>query len=104
MPEFGWKRVETRPNPLFTGLDDWVPMHSHYDEVVDLPATLECIAWTEDCAVQAIQVRDRPIWGVQCHPELSFEDGQRMMRSNLKTEPEARRRMSDELTSPAPGG
>ncbi len=101
VPEFGWKRVEALANPLFDGLDELVPMHSHYDEIHDLPAECEVTAWTNDCAVQAFQMRDRPIWGVQFHPELSFEEGRRMMEGNLRTEPAARRLMVDELADPA---
>ncbi len=101
VPEFGWKRVTTRPNPLFKDLDDLIPIHSHYDEVCDLPPDFETIAWTDDCAIQAFQVRDRPIWGVQFHPEMSFDEGQRMMRGNLESEPEAKRYYVSDLEDPA---
>lgn len=101
VPEFGWKRVAIRPNPLFDGLDDLVPVHSHYDEVFDLPPDFEPIASTDDCAIQAFQVHGRPIWGVQFHPEMSYDEGQRMMRGNLETEPEAKRYYVSDLEDPA---
>ncbi|MEM7582204.1 MAG: gamma-glutamyl-gamma-aminobutyrate hydrolase family protein [Acidobacteriota bacterium] len=101
VPEFGWKRVAIRPNPLFQGLDELIPVHSHYDEVYDLPPSCERIAWTDDCAVQAFQLRDRPVWGVQFHPEMSYDEGSRMMRGNLRTEPLAPRHYVDELKDPA---
>ncbi|MEM7356677.1 MAG: gamma-glutamyl-gamma-aminobutyrate hydrolase family protein, partial [Acidobacteriota bacterium] len=73
VPEFGWKRVAIRPNALFAGLSDLVPIHSHFDEVFDLPPTFDVIASTDACTVQAFQVRDRPVWGMQFHPELSYD-------------------------------
>lgn len=101
VPEFGWKRLTIRSNPLFAGVDELVPVHSHYDEVCDLPPSFECIASTDDCAVQAFQVKGRPAWGVQFHPELSYAEGRRMLRSNLETEPDAQRLYVDHLRDPA---
>lgn len=100
VPEFGWKRVSIRPNPLFDDLDELVPVHSHYDEVHDLPPSCVPIASTDDCAIQAFQVRDRPVWGVQFHPEMSYAEGQHMMQGNLETEPAARQHFVDQLQEP----
>ncbi|MEM7353998.1 MAG: hypothetical protein AAF657_24565, partial [Acidobacteriota bacterium] len=75
--------------------------HSHFDEVFDLPPTFDVIASTDACTVQAFQVRDRPVWGMQFHPELSYDEGQRMAASNLESEPEARRLAVDDLRDPA---
>jgi GMP synthase-like glutamine amidotransferase len=97
VPEFGWRRVQRVDNTLWAGLDDLITVHSHYDEVHDLPADFEVIASTDDCAVQAFQVRGRPIWGTQFHPEFSFEDGTRMLQENLRTEALAPSHWLDEL-------
>jgi GMP synthase-like glutamine amidotransferase len=76
-------------------------VHSHYDEVTELPVDrFAVIASTDDCAVQAFQVRGRPAWGVQFHPELDERSGRRMLERNLETEAAAREHFVDELTDP----
>ena len=102
VPEFGFKNLDLVDNPLFAGIDALVPVHSHYDEVTGLPADrFEVIASTDDCVVQAFQVRGLPTWGVQFHPELDERSGRRMLERNLETEAAARERFVDELTDPA---
>ena len=58
-------------------------------------------ASTDDCTVQAFQVRGRPVWGVQFHPELDERSGRRMLQRNLETEAAAREHFVDELNDPA---
>ena len=100
VPEFGWKRLqELVPNPLFGGLEEVVTMHSHYDEVFGLGADFTVLARTEHCAVQAFQYRQQPVWGVQFHPELGYEEGQRMLRNNLESEPRAAELAGNDLES-----
>ncbi len=100
-PEFGWKRLRSVvANPLFAGLDRIVTMHSHYDEVPGLGDEFTVLAATAECAVQAFQYRRLPVWGVQFHPELGYHEGQRMLRSNLETEPLAPELAGDELETP----
>ena len=102
VPEFGFKKLVLVDNPLFAGIDALVPVHSHYDEVTGLPEDrFEVIASTDDCAVQAFQVRERPVWGVQFHPELDERSGRKMLERNLETEAAAKERFVDELTDPA---
>ncbi len=100
VPEFGWKRLSLGQSPLFGDHDELVPIHSHYDEVYDLPPSCERIAWTDDCAIQAFQMREQPVWGVQFHPEMSYAEGQRMMQGNLETEPDAQQYCVDQLQDP----
>ena len=101
VPEFGWKRLRNlQPNPLFDGLDDVVTIHSHYDEVTGLDDRFEVLASTDDCTVQAFQVRGLPVWGVQFHPELDHAGGERMLRSNLDSEPRAAALAGNDLDRP----
>ncbi len=100
-PEFGWKALKIHAtNPLFAGLDHIVTMHSHYDEVFDLGPEFTVFASTDACAVQAAQYRDLPVWGVQFHPELGYHQGERMLASNLESEPRARELAGQDLDSP----
>jgi GMP synthase (glutamine-hydrolysing) len=101
VPEFGFKTLQLVDNPLFEGIETLTPVHSHYDEVTGLPSErFEIIASTADCAVQALQVRQHPVWGVQFHPELDERAGRKMLARNLKSEPAAREHFVDELTDP----
>ena len=100
-PEFGWKRLAIEPaNPLFEGIDDLVSAHSHYDEVQSVPESCEVIARTDRCAVQAFQIRERPVWGVQFHPEIQYEQGEAMFARNLENDPAVAAFFRSELEGP----
>lgn len=101
VPEFGWRRVRRADNPLWAGVDDLITVHSHYDEVHDLPSDFEVTAATDDCAVQAFQVRGAPIFGTQFHPEFSATAGKSMLQDNLRTEALAPLHFIDELEDPS---
>ena len=59
--------------PLFTGLpDEFEVMRYHSLYVDELPSNLEYTAVSEDGVVMALSVKDRPIFGIQFHPESYF--------------------------------
>lgn len=72
--ERGYFPIETSGQGIFkdlpTTFDVW---HSHFDEVKDLPKGFVATASNETCAVQAMQHEERPVFGVQFHPELFDE-------------------------------
>jgi GMP synthase (glutamine-hydrolysing) len=100
-PEFGWKRIEILGNPLFRGMRDPVSLQSHYDEVCGLTEEFEVIASTDDCPVQAFQLRGLPVWGVQFHPEVVYEEGERMNRDRVVKDPSLAGRIAAELDDPS---
>jgi para-aminobenzoate synthetase len=52
----------------------------HSLHVTELPDCLEAIAWTEDDILMGVRHRQRPIWGVQFHPEsICTEFGHQLM-------------------------
>lgn len=72
--ERGFFPVETNGNGIFAGLPSSITVwHSHCDEVKALPAGFHATATNETCDIQAMQHDERPLFGVQFHPEL-FDD------------------------------
>ncbi|MEA2446210.1 MAG: hypothetical protein QOJ12_3502 [Thermoleophilales bacterium] len=65
----------TTGNGLFRNLPTQITVwHSHFDEVKELPQGFSATASNENCLIQAMQHNERPLFGVQFHPELFDED------------------------------
>jgi para-aminobenzoate synthetase len=113
-------RVEPAPEPrhgylsavrhdgrdLFRGLpQDFTAVRYHSLAVSEpLPPTLEATAWAEDGVLMGLRHRNRPMWGVQFHPESVLTDyGHRMLVNfrNLTAE-RARRPRTKNTAVPAP--
>lgn len=71
LQERGYTPVSLREShPLFTGLGRRrIFFQSHYWEVKERPAGFEVLADSDLCAIQAIAHKERPLYGVQFHPE-----------------------------------
>lgn len=84
-PELGWIEVEiTAEDPLFEGLARSVHVFaSHFDEVCDLPLPWKVLAQSAGCAVQAMRLGDRPVWGIQAHPEIPPREGRALLEGFL---------------------
>lgn len=83
IPEFGFTKVKIKDNPIFKGIKEPYFMQSHFDEVVNLDSSFKVIGTNDNVKVQAFQWKDAPIWGVQFHPELNWEEGSAMLERNL---------------------
>ncbi|MEW5937493.1 MAG: GMP synthase subunit A [Candidatus Thermoplasmatota archaeon] len=87
-PEFGrTELIVDADGALFKGLPRrFVVWESHNDEVkLPLPPGLRLLAHSETCAVQAFEHLDRPIFGVQFHPEVEHtEHGYEIFKNFLK--------------------
>ena len=70
-------------DPLFAGLTavaERVVWMSHGDRVLRLPPGWQVLGTSESSPFAAVRHRERPIWGVQFHPEVVHtEDGTRIL-------------------------
>lgn len=64
---------------LTIGSQVWM---SHGDTITDLPSDFELIAHTESIPVAAFKVKDRQIYGIQFHPEVTHTlEGKTLLRN-----------------------
>jgi anthranilate synthase component 2 len=72
---------------LFAGLRDGFTATRYHSLAVlaePLPAELEVTAWTEDGEIMGLRHRERPIHGVQFHPEsIATESGRELLANFL---------------------
>ena len=90
-PEFGWLeiKVEVPAGPMLDLPKTFDSFLSHYDEVLDTPAHgMEILASSERCAVQAFRHEHAPIWGVQFHAEMAFEEARSIFLERVGNSPE----------------
>ncbi|MEO8433327.1 MAG: gamma-glutamyl-gamma-aminobutyrate hydrolase family protein [Pyrinomonadaceae bacterium] len=89
--ERGYYPVQLVPNGSPSGIFRDLPTsitvwHSHCDEVKNLPPDFRRTATNETCPIQAMEHADRPLFGVQFHPELfdsEQPDGRRIIENFL---------------------
>lgn len=79
--EIGYRPVKVSNGDLFEGLDTVeYPFSTHQDKVIDMPEELEAVAETDVC-VQGIQHTEKPVYGVQFHPELTPDVAEKAVRT-----------------------
>jgi para-aminobenzoate synthetase len=68
---------------LFAGIPSPMSVVRYHSLVaVDIPDTLEVLASTAEGLVMAVRHRDRPLWGVQFHPEsIASEHGRALLEN-----------------------
>lgn len=73
---------------LLEGLPD--PFHifcSHFDEVIDVEQPWRVLARSRLCGVQVMRLEDKPVWGIQAHPEIPPSEARLLLEGMLKTNP-----------------
>jgi GMP synthase-like glutamine amidotransferase len=80
-PEIGWIPMRlTAPSGLLGEAGEEPATFSiHFDEVKDPGDDFEVLASSGLCAVQAMRLKGRPVWGLQCHPEVDIPTGRRFL-------------------------
>ena len=85
--ERGYFPVKTTGEGIFKDLPREITVwHSHFDEVKTLPKGFRRTASNETCSIQAMEHNERPLFGVQFHPELFNEEypaGRRVLEKFL---------------------
>lgn len=72
-----------RQDPLCGELGASVEMFVwHNDEVRADHPEMEILAWSEDCPNHIWRHRDRPVWGIQGHPELTAAEARVWFEQN----------------------
>jgi GMP synthase-like glutamine amidotransferase len=89
-PEVGWIPIQIKKNSELLGEKRQAYSFSvHFDEVVDSNRDLQILASSAHCHVQAFQLKDRPVWGFQIHPEINVSNARILLKNlislNLKT-------------------
>ena len=85
--EYGVGEIDIdEEDTLFKGvpkkLKAWV---SHYDQVVKLPEGFTSTAHSNVCAIEAMTHNERPIYGIQFHPEVwHTEHGEQILKNFIE--------------------
>jgi GMP synthase (glutamine-hydrolysing) len=70
--------VDAPDHPIFAGLPGQLKVWAnHNDQVVAPPPGWRILAHSEACAVEAMASPDRPLFGLQFHPEVEHTEGGR---------------------------
>jgi GMP synthase (glutamine-hydrolysing) len=87
IPEVGWTKIEViGESPLLQGLPKtFHSFSSHFEEVGKMPKDLKLLARSEACGVQACQLGNRPVFGIQFHPEKDILGAENIFAQKKKT-------------------
>ena len=88
VPEFG--KIELtllkEDDMLFEGVSKKsIVWESHNDEVIVLPKDFEIVGESESCKIQAMRHKEKPLYGLQFHPEVEHtEYGEQIFKNFVK--------------------
>jgi GMP synthase-like glutamine amidotransferase len=102
IPELGWVAIDiVKPDSLLAGLPSpWHAFAAHLDEIVAPPPPWRVLAANAACAVQAMRYGDRPVWGIQPHPETSPDEAMFQMKAVMDQYTEYAQQIRQAMESP----
>jgi len=86
--EFGWTDILLNKDVLFNDIKSFKSLVLHYDEVKQLDDRFEIIAQSRYCPIHGFKMKDKPIWGVQFHPDFLYADVAGILEHIEKTDPD----------------
>jgi len=70
--EIGWFPIKiTKESSLLGKKRIIYAFSSHFDEVYNLGKNFSVLSTSEKCEIQAFQWKEKPVWGLQYHPEIT---------------------------------
>jgi GMP synthase (glutamine-hydrolysing) len=80
-----WQVIEVFvDSPLFNRLPNEFRMMEDHCEAISIPPGFELVASSDACVNEAMQHREKPIFGVQFHPEVSGNHGAVVLENFVK--------------------
>jgi len=100
-PEFGWVDIPIADDGDLFPTASFQTFTAHFDEVVaDCHPEMRVLATTPGCAVQAARWGNRPVWGIQAHPEIEPDVGTAFLKRALDSWPETEDVLRSALAGP----
>jgi GMP synthase (glutamine-hydrolysing) len=86
--EFGWTEIHLTEaqSPLLKNIpSSFYSFSAHFEEASALPAGLKKLAYSDACGIQACQLENSPVFGIQFHPEKNLDEGNKILSEKKKT-------------------
>jgi GMP synthase-like glutamine amidotransferase len=100
-PEFGWVEVDIVDEGGLFPYKSLQTFTSHFDEVVpNCHPDMKLLATNPHCEVQAARWGDRPVWGIQPHPEISPDTGREFLARAVDKWPDSAQQLRAALDAP----